>query len=106
MTSTNTRVYKLIEVPLQLILNLFFHLHNVCIYGALSSFFHHGMLMKARKGTFLNILTDPPVQKNEKRPKYIGTFRIYLGDFRIYLHIDHSKSVQCFLWGVKSYTDS
>jgi len=53
-------------------------------------FFHHGMLMKARKDTFLNILTDPPLQKNEKRPKYVGTFRIYLGDFRIYLHIDHS----------------
>ena len=39
MTSTNTRVYKLIEVPLQLILNLFFYLHNVYIYGTLSSFF-------------------------------------------------------------------
>ena len=107
MTSTSTRVYKLIEVPLQLIFNLFFYLHNVYINGALSSFFfHHGMLMKARKDTFLNILTDPPLQKNEKRPKYIGTFRIYLGDFRIYLHIDHSKSVQCLLWGVKSFTDS
>jgi len=94
-------------VPLQLIFNLFFYLHNVYINGALSSFFfHHGMLMEARKDTFLNILTDPPLQKNEKRPKYIGTFRIYLGDFRIYLHIDHSKSVQCLLWGVKSFTDS
>jgi len=101
MTSTNTRVYKLIEVPLQLILNLFFYLHNVNIYGALSSFFffHHGMLMKVRKDTFLNILTDPTLQKNEKRPKYIGTFRIYLRDFRIYLHIDLSKSVQCLLRG-------
>ena len=71
MTSNNTRVYMLFEVPLQLILNLFFYLHNVYIHGALSSFFffHHGMLMKARKDTFLNILTDPPLQRMKNGQK-------------------------------------
>ena len=39
MTSTNTRVYKIIKVPLKEILNLFFYLLNVCIYGDLNSFF-------------------------------------------------------------------
>ena len=60
MTSTNATLYKLIEVPLKLVPNLFFYLHNVDIYGALSNFFSRNvMLMKARKDTFLNTATDP-----------------------------------------------
>ena len=56
MTSTNTTVYKLIE----LVPNLFIYLHNVYIYGALTNFFFRNvMLMKARKDTFLNTATDP-----------------------------------------------
>jgi len=72
MTSTNTTLYKLIEVPLKLVPNLFFYLHNVYIYGALSKFFviRNVMLMKARKDTFLNTATYPlPPLYPQKRMK-------------------------------------
>jgi len=69
MTSNNTTVYKLIEVPLKLVPNLSFYLHNVYIYGTLSNFFFRNvMLMKARKDTFLNTATDPlPPPHPQKR---------------------------------------
>jgi len=76
MTSTNTTVYKPIEVSLQLILILYF----ICIMITYTEpwviFFHNVILMKARKDTFLNIATDPlptPPPKREWKTAKIGT---------------------------------